>query len=196
MPRRIEAIHDITSSQDTFQWSCRPIFIWMNIIGIPINLSNKGFIQCNLLFCYSILSIFKDLGISAFYIMELFTDEQYSALMNISGSSTLYWNNIMISINDRIFTLGIHFVLMASTLVNWPNLFSVLHRMEILYLFSSTDYRRFRNICSWAVCFIILVNDFQLKLMIVISSKFINAGLGFRNCYVLSPLEFRTFSSS
>ena len=136
-----------------FQWSCRPILIWMNLIGVPLNLSNAGLIRCNFVFVYSLFLFTKETAMAIFVGMRLFTSDFQS---NNLESSTQKWNDWINGLNDGITTFGTHFALISFSLVKWKDLASILDNLEKLNIFQQETFNQFRRVCWWGLGVIIL----------------------------------------
>ena len=142
-----------------FKWSCRPILLCMNFIGIPLNVSNGGLVKFSLTFVYSILLFSKETALTIFSLTQLFTEG--SVWPHSEESSTVKWNIFINQLNDSITTFGTHFVLMSFTLVKWQDLVQILTYIEKINIFKQETYNKFNHICWWGFSIVILVNNFQ-----------------------------------
>ena len=133
-----------------FNW---PILFWMNLIGVPLNLSNGGLVNCNFIFVYSITLFSKGMILTIFSMIKLFTTGSLP-----SDSSTVKWNVIINQLNEIITTFGTHFVLMSIALVKWKDVVEVLEYFAKSNIFKKEIYNKFNRICWWGLSAAILVN--------------------------------------
>ena len=143
--------------QKTFEWSFKPLLMWLNIIGIPLKinkLASSG-VQFGLATIFGLLVFTTFVAFQvAYFFINLSNASWYGSI----SSSTLRWNIVIHNINDVVSTFGTHFVLMTYCLVNWKDLVQVLHRMERFNLFEKDIYYRVRCVCSCGLALVILVS--------------------------------------
>jgi hypothetical protein len=157
----------------TFEWCCKPVLGWIRLLGIDLKLSesqNYCKMKCRSVFgccwfstCVGLISFLINTVISVgFFCSNLSfispSDPTKKAIRN-KYTSTIFWNSMIDTLNTSFITLGVHFFLLASTLVNWKDLADVLHRIERNDFFKLETYRKFRRICNWGFFFIVVVGN-------------------------------------
>ena len=150
-----------------FEWSCKPILCSMRLLGIDLKLSESQTNDCKMkcrssIFttCVGLFSFLVNLTFSSFfcyYRLFIYADDPRIQALRKNSTSTLFWNSTIDSLNTSFITLGVHFFLLASTIVNWNDLADVLRKMEKQNFFKLKVYREFRRVCDWGLCFILVV---------------------------------------
>lgn len=158
MPRRIHVAVKNRLVQRNFQWSYQPILSWINLIGIPLNLADGGFIRNKFAFVYSILLFAKNITLIINFFAQLIVANDPFHKISLS---TIKWSVVMKQITDLIAAYGTHCVLITFTLVKWKDLAKILRHIEQLNLFDSVCYKQFRCIILYGLLIVILVYKYS-----------------------------------
>jgi len=173
--QNIEQNKDDDQRLMTFEWCCKPILGWMRLLGIDLKLSDSQtyckmkcrsgwFSTCVRLISFLIHAVIS-ISCSCFSFSFISpTDSTINALKRNKSASTRYWNAMIDTLNTSFITIGVHFFLLACTVVNWKDLADVLHRIEQNNFFKLETFRKFRRICYWGFFFIIMVGNKVFKM--------------------------------
>ncbi|KAI9562554.1 hypothetical protein GHT06_010007 [Daphnia sinensis] len=147
---RHQRIHPTRSTSLNFDWSLKPMTLWLQLFGIQPPIINKEKRDL-LLVPVTIFFYLLTIGCNAFVMSQtkwIVETRNYTSI-------TQDWNSIINQVNYCFLTTTTHSALLfASYLMSWSRLTGLLQRLEQCAQFDNSHYKKFRRIFrtgSWFV---------------------------------------------
>ena len=164
----------------TFEWSCAPMFGWLDCLCIPLSAtycvktqhySRRSYYELKKKI--GILLLLVNVGrISALIIVHFEWFSSNKPKQNNNNNTTgsaIMWSFLINLFNQSFITIGCHLALIASTLANWKSLIAVFCQMEKHKMFHLNTFRQFRRISQWGLLCMYMVHLFSTTLLIQLS---------------------------
>ncbi len=169
------AIHASSFSDETriqpphssicWEWSIRPMIIWLRIIGVDLPGCSTSSVQRNrrwLILVYRVICflfhIFCQIHILHFMypmlLRALLNNQIDNLISSLDTSSTAIWNMIIDFANYSIHGIGIHLILLTVIRVQWIDTIKTFQRLNII--FADENWIRIRKISFVGVIYVIL----------------------------------------
>lgn len=137
-----------------FNWSCRPILLWMRCLGIPLldmkSLKKKSYWRYVLVILFTITCYVLNVGTHLYNMIEITSNNSSNYHWTTSD-----WNDVITLQNFRFVSVGTHTTLLFFTAVNWGDMIQTTKRLE--RLLKPKDYQKIRRASVVAVCVVLLV---------------------------------------
>ena len=152
---------DSSGEQANFQWSCRPVLIALNLVGIPLRMQETDPRYIWIVYIFGWILYF--LNVTTCLLITFLTNETggaRSAQIEGNRSTAWQWNSGISHYNSICSIIATHTVFLATTAVRWKDLVRVLRRMEQYDHFSTEQFKQFRNVFLVGLFFIVMVSSF------------------------------------
>ncbi len=148
-----------SGEQTNFQWSCRPVLLALNLVGVPLRMQEVDPRYIWIVYIFGWILYF--LNVTTCLMITFLTNEtgsSRSAQIDHSRSTAWQWNSGISNYNSICSMIATHTVFLAITAVRWKDLVRVLRRMEQSHHFTVDQFTKFRSIFLVGLLFTVLVS--------------------------------------
>ena len=168
------AIHASSFSDETrtqqphssicWEWSIRPMIIWLRIIGVDLSgcsaissvqRNRRWLILVYRIFCF-LCHISSRIHILHYWspmLLIALSHNQTDSVISYLDSSTAKWNMIIDLANYLIHDIGIHLILLTFIRAQWVNTMEIFQRLNVI--FTAENYILMRKISFGGVIYVI-----------------------------------------
>ena len=151
----LERVHPLTQLRKDIPdvaWSLKPIFIWMQIIGIHLIPSA----------IHSTLRRFSNLCFDLSMLLATIITRIYKFSVSIDGLSatnTQMLSQIMTKLHLDLSVIGIHIGMLTTALFKWRSLWLCIQQIEQVLQFHEQFYQKLRRFTLVTLVWIVLVTS-------------------------------------